>query len=328
MSDEAAPRPSGGERDDRTGWRSVLVAVALAAAVTALVLMARAPAEAAPVAQAGTTVPTAEAPALSGTEQPTAFRADASPEQLAAGQQLYLTSCVSCHGVGGVGTVDGPSLLASGEAQTDFYLRTGRMPLAAPVPQPPSKPVAYSDDEIRALVAYVGSLCDRSNLDCPPIPAVDTESVTLEQGSALYLANCAPCHGSVAVGGALSYGRHAPSLQETPPLQVAEAIRTGPGQMPRFGHDVFTDEQVNAIVKYVTYLQEPEHPGGLSLGYTGPVAEGFVALLVGLGALILGIRWITREPDQPDDTHSSGRPDDGEPDEPGADDESSEAVPA
>jgi hypothetical protein len=71
--------------------------------------------------------------------------------------------------------------------------------------------------------------------------------------------------------------------------------------MPRFGHDVFTDEQVDAIVKYVEYLREPEHPGGLSLGYTGPVAEGFVALLIGLGVLILAIRWITREPDQPDE---------------------------
>jgi cytochrome c5 len=159
--------------------------------------------------------------------------------------------------------------------------------------------VAYRDDEIKALVAYVGSLCDQKISDCPPIPAVDTERTTLDDGSALFLANCAPCHNSVAVGGALSYGRHAPSLQETPSLQVAEAIRTGPGQMPKFGHDVFSDEQVDAIVKYAEYLREPEHPGGLSLGYTGPVAEGFVALLIGLGALILGIRWITREPDEP-----------------------------
>jgi ubiquinol-cytochrome c reductase cytochrome c subunit len=77
---------------------------------------------------------------------------------------------------------------------------------------------------------------------------------------------------------------------------VAEAIRTGPGQMPRFGSEVLTDGQVNAIVKYVQYLHEPESPGGLPLGYTGPVAEGFVALLVALGGLLLVARWITREP--------------------------------
>jgi ubiquinol-cytochrome c reductase cytochrome c subunit len=176
------------------------------------------------------------------------------------------------------------------------------MPLTAPAPQPPSKPVAYGNDEIEALVAYVGSLCDRTISECTPIPSIDPDRATLEAGSALFLANCAPCHNSVAVGGALSYGRHAPSLQNTPSEQVAEAVRTGPGQMPKFGTDVLSDEQVNAIVKYVQYLHEPEHPGGLSLGYTGPVAEGFVALLIGLGALILGIRWITRESEAPPST--------------------------
>ena len=51
-------------------------------------------------------------------------------DRWAQGRELYLTSCVSCHGVGGVGTADGPSLAAAGEASADFYLRTGRMPLA------------------------------------------------------------------------------------------------------------------------------------------------------------------------------------------------------
>jgi hypothetical protein len=65
--------------------------------------------------------------------------------------------------------------------------------------------------------------------------------------------------------------------------------------MPVFGPDVLSDAQLNDIATYVNYLQHPSDPGGLNLGYTGPVAEGFVALLFGVGGLILVIRWITRE---------------------------------
>ena len=65
--------------------------------------------------------------------------------------------------------------------------------------------------------------------------------------------------------------------------------------MPRLAPDVLSDAQLNNIATYVDYLHKPKDPGGLNLGYTGPVAEGFVALLFGVGALVLVIRWITRE---------------------------------
>jgi ubiquinol-cytochrome c reductase cytochrome c subunit len=207
------------------------------------------------------------------------------------GEDLYLESCVSCHGVDGAGTDKGPPLLESGEAAADFYLRTGRMPLAQPAPQPPEKPVAYTDAQIRALVAYVGSIGSG-----PAIPAVDPAHGDLSTGAELFLSNCAACHNSAGIGGALSHGNYAPSLQEVGTEQIAEAIRVGPGQMPRFGPDVFDHHQLNSIVRYVRYLHAPEDPGGLNLGYTGPVPEGFVAFLFGLGFLILAARWITREP--------------------------------
>ena len=77
----------------------------------------------------------------------------------------------------------------AGEASADFYLRTGRMPLAAPSSQPPEKPVAYTDPEIQALVTYVGTLCDTSSNPCPPIPVVDPDAGSIQEGSALFLAN-------------------------------------------------------------------------------------------------------------------------------------------
>jgi ubiquinol-cytochrome c reductase cytochrome c subunit len=68
----------------------------------------------------------------------------------------------------------------------------------------------------------------------------------------------------------------APSLRDIPAFQVVEAIRTGPGNMPRFTGNL-SDNQVDDIVKYVTTeIQHPENPGGFGLGGLGPVAEGFV----------------------------------------------------
>lgn len=216
--------------------------------------------------------------------------ADADPDSVAAGREHYLTACVNCHGVDGVGTPGYPALIGVGAASADFYLRTGRMPLTAPVDQPPEKPVAYDDEQIRQLVAYVASLGDG-----PPVPDVDTARGDLPEGAQLFLANCAPCHNSAGAGGALSYGRHAPDLLSVRPTQIGEAVRIGPGDMPVFGPDTLTDAQVDSIARYVEYLQAPESPGGLRIGGLGPVPEGFVAWLVGLGALALVARWITRE---------------------------------
>ena len=210
--------------------------------------------------------------------------------QIQAGEQLYLTGCASCHGVGGVGTDLGPSLASSGAAFADFMLRTGRMPRAAPGGQAPQKPPAYGDAEIRQLVAYVASIGQG-----PAIPDVQPSRGDLAEGSQLYLANCAACHNASGIGGALSYGNHAPSLSSVEPTQIGEAMKVGPGQMPVFGSSTFSDEQVNSIVRYVGYLQEPDHPGGLRLGSAGPVPEGFVAWLIGLGGLLLLAGWITRE---------------------------------
>lgn len=261
----------------RRGWLlGPLVALGLTTGAVAVVALS-----------AGATTPTA-APAARSATRTLATDADL----VARGEELYLTSCVSCHGIAGAGTELGPPLLTSGEAAADFYLRTGRMPLAQPAPQPPDKPRAYDNDEIEALVAYVGSIGSG-----PGIPVIDPSRGDLQMGAELFLSNCSACHNSSAIGGALSHGNYAPSLQHTDTQQIGEAMRIGPGEMPQFGPDVFTDHEVNSIVRYVKYLHAPEDPGGFDLGYTGPVPEGFVAFLFGLGALIVLARWITREKD-------------------------------
>jgi ubiquinol-cytochrome c reductase cytochrome c subunit len=220
----------------------------------------------------------------------------------ARGKQLYDIGCVSCHGPDGGGVdVDGasgspsrrgPSLTASGEATAFYYLSTGRMPLANSDDQPRRKRPAYGADDIAALVAYVGSLGNG-----PDVPAVDVTDADLAKGGVLFRSSCAPCHSAAGAGGALSYGRAAPNLQQSEPLQIASAVRAGPGQMPVFGPDAIDDRQLADIVTYVRYLQAPDDRGGVPIGRTGPVPEGFVAWFFGMGAFILLVVWIgTRSP--------------------------------
>jgi len=214
------------------------------------------------------------------------------------GRQLYATGCVSCHGEdgGGVEIVDGsaggPSLQDAGEAGAYYYLSTGRMPLDSPGEQPTRKEPAYTPHEIDALVAYVASLGDG-----PALPDVDLAEADLADGGQIYRANCQACHSASGSGGALSYGRAAPRLASATPSQVGAAVRTGPGQMPVFGRDIVTDGDLDDLALYVRYLDHPEDPGGLPIGRTGPIPEGFVAWLLGIGALLALVFWIgTRSP--------------------------------
>ena len=216
----------------------------------------------------------------------------ASPEaeQVDRGAELYRQGCASCHGAGGSGTADGPTLIGVGAASADFMLTTGRMPLSRTGIQPPRKPPAYDRAEIDALVAYIASLGDG-----PPIPDVRPARGELATGGELFRLDCAACHHAAATGGPLSSGRHAPALDQATPTQIGEAIRIGPGQMPAFDASTISDADIDSIARYVVYLRDPADPGGLSLGRTGPVAEGFVTWIFGIGAFVLLIRWITRE---------------------------------
>lgn len=220
--------------------------------------------------------PWSPAPALQTVEAGSAER----------GAALYLTSCASCHGSGGVGTSTSPRITDAGAASVDFQLRTGRMPAAAPVAQPPAKPPAFDEQQIRDLVAYVASLGDG-----PAIPGVRIDETLLPRGQQLYVANCAPCHGATISGGAVGGGAVAPSLRGSAPLTVAEAVIVGPGQMPTFDFD---QDDRDAIATYVEFLIDHPHPGGFSIGHIGPVPEGFVAWFVGMVGMVLIVMGVAR----------------------------------
>jgi quinol---cytochrome-c reductase cytochrome c subunit len=206
----------------------------------------------------------------------------------AAGQLLYEEHCSSCHGADATGTAQGPDIVGLGPASYDFMMSTGRMPLAQPGAQAVRKEPTLSPAEIAAITAY---LVARAPGEGTPIPNVRPAAGSLSEGQRIYELNCAPCHGATGNGGAVG-PEAAPSLKHATPTQIGEAVRIGPGTMPVFDQTVISDQQLNSLARYVLYLRAPDNRGGLSLNLGGPVVEGFVGLAIGLGAVMLVMRFI------------------------------------
>jgi len=211
------------------------------------------------------------------------------------GQALFLENCASCHGdeadgVPANGTAGAyPDLVGLGPATIDFWIDSGRMPAKnVRAVEAPRRQPALTPAQAEAIAAWVNSLSP----SYPDIPTPHLKYANVAEGAALFALNCAACHTIEGDGDALAYGTFAPSLRHIPAFQVVEAIRTGPANMPRFTGNL-SDQQVDDIVKYVTTeIQHPDNPGGFGLGGLGPVAEGFIGLLVGVGALMLVCYWI------------------------------------
>ncbi len=209
------------------------------------------------------------------------------PQSDNPGRDLYQQTCATCHGTVGQGTPESPPLIGVGAAAVDFYISTGRMPVDHIQAQSPRGIPRLNDEQRRAIVEYVAGLSEG-----PSIPVVDSTKGDLAQGNRLYTNHCAACHNSQGSGGALLKGSYAPSLFPSTALQVAEAIRVGPGAMPKYGPETFSDQEVNSLVRYVEHLQHPKGEGGLQLGRLGPVAEGFIVWFLVLGGLLAVTRWI------------------------------------
>jgi ubiquinol-cytochrome c reductase cytochrome c subunit len=220
------------------------------------------------------------------------------PVYIQAGQILYNGHCASCHGIGGVGS-KGPELLNVGPAAVDFFLSTGRMPLASPNLEPQPHTPYFNPAQIADIVAYINALDVEHGTPGPGIldvtPACTNETSdcpTLSEGDQLFLLNCAQCHDASGAGGMLSHGYVVPSVRQATETQIAEAIRVGPRPMPNFGPGQLTNQQVSAIADYVYNLSHTKDPGGLGIADFGPVPEGFVGVIFGLGVLLLVARLI------------------------------------
>ncbi|MFI2311464.1 cystathionine beta-lyase [Streptomyces sp. CB00072] len=221
-------------------------------------------------------------------------QADETAQSLAIeeGKKLYSVGCASCHGTGGQGTTDGPSLVGVGSAAVDFQVGTGRMPAQQPGAQVPKKKVIYTQAEIDQLAAYVASL--GAGPITPTDKQVDPAGADVANGGELFRTNCAQCHNFTGKGGALTEGKYAPDLEGVSPKHIYEAMQTGPQSMPSFPDTMMPEQEKKDIIAYIETVNsdESESPGGLALGGLGPVSEGLFAWIFGLGALVAVAVWV------------------------------------
>ena len=213
-----------------------------------------------------------------------------SQTQVEDGKRLYLEGCSSCHGLQAEGTANGPTLIGAGAAAVHFQVATGRMPLAAPGAQAPAKDVIYTESEIEAMSAYVASLAPGPAI--PSAEQIDFADADVAEGGVLFRINCAQCHQAAGQGGALTQGKYAPSLMDSTPQEIYEAMITGPENMPIFADSTLQVEEKQAILAYINELQVAPSPGGMALGRLGPVAEGLFLWTAVFAALIAAAVWI------------------------------------
>ena len=69
--------------------------------------------------------------------------------------------------------------------------------------------------------------------------------------------------------------------------------------MPVFSDQTLDTVELNAIVAYAAYLRDPEDRGGADAGHIGPVSEGAVGWILGLGLMLLFARWIGTKRGEP-----------------------------
>ncbi|MEU9341195.1 c-type cytochrome [Streptomyces sp. NPDC048278] len=209
------------------------------------------------------------------------------------GKKLYSVGCASCHGTGGQGSSDGPSLVGVGAAAVDFQVGTGRMPAATSQgPQVVKKKNIYTQAQIDQLAAYIASL--GAGPEVPTSEQYGPDGADIAKGGELFRTNCAQCHNFVGAGGALTKGKFAPSLEGVDPKHMYEAMQTGPQNMPSFPDTTLTEKNKKDIIAYLNAVNSSntENPGGLNLGGLGPVSEGLFAWIFGLGALIAVAVWV------------------------------------
>ena len=229
--------------------------------------------------------------------------AAASEEQIAQGRELFLVSCAFCHGQNGEGVLTqggsqyGPALTDVGAAAVDFQVGTGRMPMAQPGVQAVRKTPVFSDEEIADLAAYVASLGTGPAIPDKEMYSTDGMSQSqidelVQRGGQIFLANCTACHNFEGSGGAMPRGGFAPRIRGVDSKHIYEAMLTGPQSMDTFSDGNIPPEDKKAVIAYLNHLNESPSYSGLTLGGLGPVSEGLIAWVVGLGFLVGFAVWI------------------------------------
>jgi ubiquinol-cytochrome c reductase cytochrome c subunit len=149
----------------------------------------------------------------------------------------------------------------------------------------------YNAEETAALAAYVASLAPGPKIPAESSLNYERDGSTAEGGE-LFRNNCAMCHNFAGQGGALTQGKYAPTLMGVEPKHIYEAMVTGPQSMPVFSDKTITPQEKMSIIKWIKAAEKEPNLGGASLGRVGPVTEGLLGWVLGLGLLIGVAVWL------------------------------------
>ena len=156
---------------------------------------------------------------------------------------------------------------------------------------------SHTAEETAALAAYVASLGPGPAIPGEGDYSIDgldsqAQEAAIVRGSQLFLTNCTACHNFAGSGGAMPNGGYAPQIRGVEPKYIYEALLTGPQTMPTFSNGNLSPEEKRDIIAYLNTLDEETPIGGFTLGGLGPVAEGLVGWVVGIGVLVGFAIWI------------------------------------
>ena len=216
----------------------------------------------------------------------------ASQQDITAGKDLFDANCSSCHGLDAQGTSQAPSLVGAGAAAVYFQMSTGRMPAKEVGAENGRGPVKFTEQQIYEIADYVASLGGG--------PAIPTAEQVSTDGSE-HRSRVKPVPGQLRAVPRLCRRRRRAHLRQVrtaaDPVHAdadlygdADRARGDAGVLRRRAQPV----RPSATSSPTSPRRRVEpNPGGFSLGRIGPVTEGLVIWLGGLGFLVLIALWIT-----------------------------------
>ncbi len=179
-----------------------------------------------------------------------AHTATSTAADVAAGQQLYEVSCITCHG-------NEPAGCQRTRTVADRRRRRRRvLPGRAPAgcQRPAGRPDGAqggrssprADQPARGLRPG-----ERRRPGTPDRQSARQRRSASANGGDLFRLNCASCHGFAGAGGATVRRQVRAHAQDATDSQIYAAMLTGPQNMPVFSDNQLTSDEKRAIIDYI-----------------------------------------------------------------------------